>query len=142
MLRPRNLPMIEQVRQSMGQRPATITADAGYWDTENVRAETCKDTLLLVSPDGGKSKLKEPRFRKNPVMEAMRSVLKTESGAQLYRMRKAIVEPVFGHIKEQRGFRSFRLRGLKKVQGEWQLICLTHNLLKLYRHQWLPQYAG
>jgi hypothetical protein len=48
-----------------------------------------------------------------------------------YRLRKQTVEPVFGQIKGARGFRQFQLRGLTKVSGEWQLICLTHNLLKL-----------
>jgi hypothetical protein len=56
-------------------------------------------------------------------------------------MRKAVVEPVFAQIKEQRGFRRFLLRGLKRVEGEWRLICATHNLLKLYRCGWKPQRA-
>ena len=65
--------------------------------------------------------------------EQMKQKLKTEAGRDLYRMRKAIVEPVFGQIKEWRGFRRFLLRGLHKVRAEWKLICLTHNLLKLFR---------
>jgi hypothetical protein len=56
-------------------------------------------------------------------------------------MRKAVVEPVFAQIKEQRGFRRFLLRGLKRVIGEWRLICAAHNLLKLYRCGWKPQRA-
>jgi hypothetical protein len=60
----------------------------------------------------------------------MKQKLKTEAGRELYR---AIVEPVFGQIKEWRGFRRFLLRGLQKVRAEWKLICLTHNLLKLFR---------
>jgi hypothetical protein len=51
------------------------------------------------------------------------------------------VEPVFGQIKEARGFRKFLLRGLEKVQVEWQMICATHNLLKLFRSEWSPQRA-
>ena len=54
-------------------------------------------------------------------------------GADLYRRRKAVVEPVFGQIKQIRGFRQFSFRGLAAVQAEWQLVCLTHNLLKLFR---------
>jgi len=53
-------------------------------------------------------------------------------------MRKAIVEPVFGQIKQVRGFRQFSLRGLEKVTAEWDLVSLTHNLLKLFRSGWLP----
>src|SRR5947209_20340394 len=63
----------------------------------------------------------------------MRQKLKTEAGREVYRMRKATVEPVFGQIKEWRGFRRFMLRRLQKVRAEWKLICLTHNLLKLFR---------
>ena len=61
------------------------------------------------------------------LLEQMKQKLKTEAGRELYRMRKAIVEPVFGQIKEWRGFRRFLLRGLQKVRAEWKLICLTHN---------------
>ena len=57
-------------------------------------------------------------------------------------MRKAIVEPCFGQIKERRGFRRFSLRGLKNVRAEWKLVCLTGNLLKLFRYGWTPQLAG
>ena len=63
----------------------------------------------------------------------MREKLKSAVGHALYKMRKAIVEPVFGQIKEGRGFRRFLLRGLEKVSAEWTLIALTHNLLKLYQ---------
>ena len=61
----------------------------------------------------------------------MRSKLKTAAGYAIYRMRKAIVEPVFGQIKHARGFRQFLLRGLDKVRAEWAMICTVHNLLKL-----------
>ncbi len=50
-----------------------------------------------------------------------------------YRLRKQTVEPVFGQIKEARGFRGFLLRGLPKVEAEWSMICTAHNLLKLRR---------
>ena len=55
-----------------------------------------------------------------------------------YRKRKQTVEPVFGQIKEARGFRRFLLRGIEKVSAEWDLICLTHNLLKVFRSGWRP----
>jgi hypothetical protein len=63
----------------------------------------------------------------------MQRKLRTHRGRALYARRKAIVEPVFGLIKRARGFRPFLLRGLKKVQAEWALICTGHNLPKLYR---------
>ena len=63
----------------------------------------------------------------------MKRKLKTKAGKAVYAGRKAIVEPVFGQIKHARGFRQFLLRGLAKAQGEWALVCLTHNILKLHR---------
>jgi len=63
----------------------------------------------------------------------MKRKLQTKVGKAVYAARKCVVEPVFGQIKQARGFRQFLLRGLKKVQGEWALICMTHNLLKIYR---------
>src|SRR5437660_5641710 len=65
--------------------------------------------------------------------EQMKQKLRSEAGQAVYRRRKAIVEPVFGQIKEGRGFRRFFLRGLQKVRAEWKLICLSHNILKLFR---------
>lgn len=67
--------------------------------------------------------------------ERMARKLRTPSGRACYAKRKHIVEPVFGQMKHVRGFRQFLVRGLKKVRGEWNLICLTHNLLKIWRHQ-------
>ena len=64
----------------------------------------------------------------------MRRNLQTKRGRKRYALRMATVEPVFGQIKQGRGFREFLLRGLEKVQGEWSLICTGHNLLKLFRH--------
>ena len=64
----------------------------------------------------------------------MRRNLQTKRGRKRYVLRMATVEPVFGQIKQGRGFREFLLRGLEKVQGEWSLICTGHNLLKLFRH--------
>ncbi len=65
--------------------------------------------------------------------EKMREKLRTEAGADLYRRQKVVVEPVFGQIKGARGFRQVSFRGIDAVREEWRLICLTHNLLKLFR---------
>jgi hypothetical protein len=62
----------------------------------------------------------------------------TEQGQALYSRRKVIVEPGFGQIKAARGFRAFSLRGLGKINGEWRLVCLTHNLLKIWRYRDAP----
>ena len=66
--------------------------------------------------------------------ERMAATVQTPEGRALYARRKVIVEPVFGQIKEARGFRRFLLRGLDNIRGEWRLVCLTHNLLKLWRY--------
>jgi hypothetical protein len=77
----------------------------------------------------------------NPLAQQMRERLASESGHAIYRLRKAVVESVFGHIKELRPFRRFSFRGLAKVRAEWNFICLTHNLLKPFRHQSLAPTA-
>ena len=66
--------------------------------------------------------------------ERMAATVRTREGKALDARRKVIVEPVFGQIKEARGFRRFLLRGLDAIRGEWRLICLTHNLLKVWRY--------
>ena len=66
--------------------------------------------------------------------ERMAAKVRTPEGRALYARRKVIVEPVFGQIKAARGFRRFSLRGLSKINGEWRLVCLTHNLLKVWRY--------
>ena len=66
-------------------------------------------------------------------LEQMKQKLQTDAGRAIYKMRKAIVEPVFGQIKECRQFRRFSLRGFENVRAEWNLVCLTHNILKLFR---------
>ncbi len=67
---------------------------------------------------------------------AMRAKLQSAAGQAVYALRKAIVEPVFGQIKDVRSFRRFSFRGLAKVRAEWLLISLTQNLLKLFRAGW------
>ena len=73
--------------------------------------------------------------------ERMAAKVRTPEGKAFYARRKVIVEPVFGQIKEARGFRRFLLRGLAKLRGEWRLVCLTHHLLKLWRYGSAPSTA-
>ena len=70
--------------------------------------------------------------------EKMRAKVRMERGRAVYGLRKGLVEPVFGQIKAARGFRRFSLRGLEKVRKEGRLVCLTHNLLKLWRYHYVP----
>jgi hypothetical protein len=83
----------------------------------------------------------EPTPDQATAKQAMRHKLRTEAGRSIYKMRKAIVEPVFGQIKQRRGFRRFSLRGLNNVRREWKLVCLASNLLKLFGSGWTPRAA-
>lgn len=130
------LPMVESVRQTAGDAPQTITADAGYWDTTSLSDPALADIQVLVPPDSNPEPgdaLLAPHAPQTAAAADMRKTLASETGKALYGLRKATVEPVFGQIKEARHIRRFRLRGLKLVTCEWKLICATHNLLKLFR---------
>jgi hypothetical protein len=134
-------PMLEQTERNVGAWPQSASADTGFWNQQQVETIQGQGIDLHVAtgkqkhgktsqPAGGDPAEagEEPSLR-----ERMKQKLSSEAGRGVYRMRKAIVEPVFGQIKEWRGFRRFSLRGLDNVRGEWKLVCLTHNLLKLFR---------
>jgi transposase len=132
------LPMVEAVQKATGSQPETITADAGYWNTVCLRDPALAGINVLVSPDAkpqAPDALLPTMVPHSEDARGMRERLASETGKALYAMRKAVVEPVFGQIKEARNLRRFRLRGLKQASGEWKLICATHNLLKLFRHR-------
>lgn len=126
------VPMVEQVRAMTEANPACITADAGYWSTEQLSDPLLTGIQLLIAPERSNPKGKRPRV--SVLAVAMRDRLKQAANRKLYTMRQGSVEPVFGQIKQVRGFRQFLLRSWQQVRSEWQLICLTHNLLKLFRH--------
>ena len=132
-------PLLTQVLVNTGQVPRTVSLDAGYFSEANVTALAALGCEPLMPPDRqthGHAIPAAPRGRPPAglsVAERMRRTLQTKRGRRLYAQRKAIVEPVFGQIKQGRGFRQFLLRGLRKVRGEWALICTTHNMLKLWR---------
>jgi transposase len=118
--------------------PIVNTADTGYFSEEAVgNLET-----MGIDPHVATGRQKHHEAPVEPaaptaqasVEEKMQYKLKTAAGKALYAARKHIVEPVFGMTKSARGIRRFLLRGLEKVSAEWQLICLTHNLLKIWRH--------
>ncbi len=146
-------PMLERVAQNMGAKPQAATADTGYFSESQVNDERVTGIELYVAigkqkhAEGQPSDAIEAGDPSRPLVEAgsakekMRQRLKTETGQALYKMRKAIVEPVFGQIKAARGIRHFLLRGFVKAGAEWKLICATHNLLKLFRSGYRPQMA-
>jgi transposase len=131
-------PMLTQVLAQTGQVPRTVTMDAGYFSEATVTALTALGCTPLVPPDRqlhGQVIPAAPRGRPPAglsVADRMRRRLRTQHGRRRYARRKAIVEPVFGQIKQGRGYRQFLLRGMRQVRGEWALICTTHNVLKLW----------
>jgi transposase len=138
------LPMVETIQEQSGQRPEEILADSGYCSEKNLEGLESADQPeqkingYIATERQKHDEYKEPCPR-GPLpqdatrVDRMRRKLKTKAGKAVYAARKAIVEPVFGQIKQARGFRQFLLRGIQKVRGEWSLVCLTHNILKLYR---------
>ena len=138
------LPMITVIEQQSGQRPQQILADSGYSSEKNLEglesAEAPERRIegYIATERQRHDEYKQP-CPKGPLpkgatrVDRMRRKLKTKAGKAVYAARKAIVEPVFGQIKQARGFRQFLLRGIAKVRGEWALVCLTHNILKLHR---------
>ena len=137
-------PMIDVIEQQSGQRPEEVLADSGYCSEKNLGAlESAGNPERRIEGYVATERQKHGEYLeacpKGPLpkdatrVDRMRRKLKTKAGKAVYARRKAIVEPVFGQIKQARGFRQFLLRGIEKVRGEWSLVCLTHNILKCYR---------
>ena len=136
------VPMLRQVAVNVGEAPTVASADSGYFSEAAVTHSALAAIDLYVAvvrQKHGEPPASPPRPDDGTVSGAMRAKLQTAAGHAVYALRKAIAEQVFGQIKAGRGFRRFSFRGLGKVQAEWQLICLTHNLLKLFRAGWTPQ---
>ena len=140
-------PMIEQTCANLTvvEVPDQIDAfstDAGYFSEANVIALEAHERIGEAYLAPGRLKHHQPlpatpkgRIPKSlSVKERMARKLRTQRGRKEYARRKAIIEPVFGQIKQCRGFRQFLMRGLNKMKAEWKLVCLTHNLLKLFRN--------
>src|ERR1700687_1027890 len=136
-------PMVELIEQQSGQRPEAILADNGYCSEENLEhLESAEEPERQIEGfiATGKQKHGEHRLpaKRGPLpkgatkVDRMKRKLQTQVGKAVYAARKCVVEPVFGQIKQARGFRQFLLRGKEKVKGEWALLCLTHNILRLH----------
>jgi transposase len=131
--------VVERIREQSGQKPGEVISDSGYCSDANLHYLEKKKIEGFVAVDRESYRDRAKPFPRGPLpkgatrVDRMRRKLQTKRGAAVYSTRKTVVEPVFGQIKQARGFRQFLLRGLKKVQGEWAMICLTHNILKLHR---------
>jgi transposase len=141
-------PMVSQMQENLdGASPEAMTADAGYFSEDNVNfldAQRIDGYIAVDRQKHGQAQPEAPPPGAAPAAtakERMAAKLRTPGGREIYRMRKAIVEPVFGQTKSCRGFRGFLLRGLENVRAEWRLICAGHNLLKLFRSDWTAKLA-
>jgi transposase len=138
------IPMLATIEEQSGQRPDDVLADSGYCSEKNLEGlDSEENPERRVNGYIATERQKHDEYKeacpKGPLpkgatrVERMRRKLKTKAGKTVYAARKAIVEPVFGQIKQARGFRQFLMRGIDKVRGEWSLVCLSHNVLKMYR---------
>lgn len=139
-------PDLASIPETLGA-PATALADCGYADKEVFQRLKEKrpelDLYVSVHREDAHAQrrydyrpveqIKPPRPMVDPVLLAMADKLKTPEGKATYRRRACTVEPVFGIIKAVLGFRQFLLRGMRKVGGEWNLVCLAYNLKRLHR---------
>jgi transposase len=133
------VPLVEAIEEQSGQKPKGVLADNGYCSDENLKYLARKRMEGFVATGKQKHGERRETCKRGPLpkeasrVERMERKLETKVGAAVYATRKFIVEPVFGQIKQARGFRQFLLRGIEKVRGEWALICMTHNILKFHK---------
>jgi transposase len=129
------LPMVDAVEAMAGARAKEVSADAGYCSEANLAGLEERDIRGYIATGrqkhGTASATGNRAKRHGSRVAAMATRLKRGARRSRYRLRKQVVEPVFGQIKQARGFRQFLLRGRAKVQAEWALLCAVHNLLKL-----------
>ncbi len=131
--------MIEETINNTGAVPKEVSADAGYYSAKAVDELYALGVDPFIAPEKTRHGWVPPPAPRGRIprdlspRDRMRRKLQTKRGRQRYALRMQTVEPVFGQIKQCRGFRQFLLRGLEKVNGEWSLICTGHNLLKLFR---------
>jgi transposase len=129
------------------ERPGRLLADSGYWSIANLTA--IPDAPELLIPPARHGRQGKPRkdgkptaSRSDGLRAAMQAKLTSGDGKVCYAMRQQTIEPVFGQLKEQQGARRFLRQGLAACDAEWKLLCGTHNLLKLWRHQATPPAAS
>jgi len=120
------IPLLRQIRDHLRGQAQELSADSAYCSELNLKALAKRRIRGYIATN------RQDKDRNVSVwVRRMRKRLKQGGHRSRYRLRKQVVEPVFGLIKQARGFRQFLLRGQKKVTGEWSLLCTVHNLLKL-----------
>ncbi len=138
-------PMIDAAQTELraagvAERPGVVVADSGYWHQDQMERIVSRGIPVLIPPDAGKRAGTRPGWD-GGIYAFMRSVLDREPGGPIYARRKAMIEPVFGDTKFNRGIDRFQRRGRAACRSEWRLITATHNLLKLWRHSTAPRPA-
>jgi transposase len=127
------VPLMDGIKDNLACQPKEASADAGYLSEANLAALAARNISAYVAAGRAKHPGEVKRRITGPLTKAMRDKLKRAGWRSRYRLRKQVVEPVFGQIKQARGFRQFLLRGFEKVRAEWALICTAHNLTKMAR---------
>ena len=130
------VPMLERLKENVGEPARMFTADSGYFGAENMAYCEAQgiDAYIAIGRDLDSSDIgKLPMTEGREARLRMHAKLTSARGRAIYAKRKTVAQPVFGRIKAALGFRRFSLRGLAKVAAEWAFVCTCHNLLKLFR---------
>jgi hypothetical protein len=133
--------MTDEVERECGERPGAVLADAGYYSMGQIQAvqskgiEVCvPDPMMAVEMAGGQPvpEMNRRQQRRMPALKQFRERMREPAMRSDYKRRKALVEPVFGVLKQQRGMRQFRCRGLVAVSTEWALAATAFNLSRIF----------
>ena len=127
------VPMVDAIEKNLDRKPAQASADNGYCSEANIAALAERDIDGYVAPGRAQHPTAKTSKVGGPLTQAMRKKIDDGGFETPYRLRKQVVEPVFGQIKQARGFRQFLLRGVEKVRAEWSIVCTAHNLTKLFQ---------
>jgi hypothetical protein len=132
-------PLMVAARRELEQanittEPQVAVADSGLWNEQQMDKLAADGIAVLVPPESGKRKGQRPGWSGGR-HRWMRTLLASDLGRELYRQRRQVIEPVFGHTKHNRKFTQFPRRGRGPARTDWRLVMMTHNLTKLYRHQ-------
>ena len=125
-------PLVDGIEANLGRKPQQASADSGYLSEANLQALADRAIDGYIATGRAKHPTASNRMVGGPLTQAMRKKIADGGFETPYRLRKQIVEAVFGQIKQGRGFRQFLLRGGEKVRAEWAMICLAHNVCKLF----------
>jgi transposase len=128
-------PLLDAIKVNLKRNPHEVSADAGYCSAANLRTISRRRIKGYIATGrqhhGAKSATAKRPAKPGSLLARMTTRLRRAGHRSRYRLRKQVVEPVFGQIKQARGFRQFLLRGIEKVKAEWAMICTVHNLRKL-----------